>query len=130
MKKKRPRDVNLNAGISPVANENAQYYMLTSPFINTFSKEEAEQATRNKELRTPQKIERILTVPLLTINSVLDKYLPEGVDIISMDSEGYDLEILQTLDFAKYHPQNNLCRNTSVRGRRSASKTHGDRRVS
>jgi hypothetical protein len=57
--------------LSPVANENAQYYMLTSPFINTFNKEEAEQATRNKELRTPQKIERVLTVPLLTINSVL-----------------------------------------------------------
>lgn len=35
----------------------------------------------------------------------MEKYLPEGVDIISMDSEGFDLEILKTLDFAKYNPK-------------------------
>jgi hypothetical protein len=39
------------------------------------------------------------------MEAVLEKHLPDGVDIISMDSEGYDLEILQTLDFAKYHPR-------------------------
>ncbi|MDP2655098.1 MAG: FkbM family methyltransferase [bacterium] len=105
IQKKRSKDISLNVGISPVANSSANYYMMTSKFINTFIKEEADIAVSNKDLRTKQKIEKVLKIPLVTVNSVLEKYLPQGVDILSMDSEGYDLEILQSLNFNKYHPK-------------------------
>ena len=105
IQKKRSKDISLNVGISPVANTSANYYVMTSKFINTFNKEEADIAVSNKDLRTKQKIEKVLKIPLVTVNSVLEEHFPQGVDIISMDSEGYDLEILQSLDFNKYHPK-------------------------
>ena len=105
IQKKRPKDVNLNVGISPVANTSADYYVMTSKFLNTFSKEEAEQYVANKEFQTRQKIEVVIKIPLVTINSIMEEYFPEGVDILSIDTEGYDLEILKSLNFAKYQPK-------------------------
>ncbi|TSC68809.1 MAG: FkbM family methyltransferase [Parcubacteria group bacterium Gr01-1014_56] len=97
--------MSLNVGISPTAHSSADYYVMTSKFLNTFSKEEAEGYVANKELQTKQKIEAVIKIPLLTINSIMEEYFPEGVDILSVDTEGYDLEILKSLDFGKYHPK-------------------------
>lgn len=105
IQKKRPKDISLNVGISSVANSSADYYVMTSKFLNTFSKEEAEQCANNKTLQTPQKIEQVIKIPLITINSILEECFPEGVDILSVDTEGYDLGILKSLDFVKYHPK-------------------------
>lgn len=105
IKKKRSKDISLNVGVSPVANTNADYYVMTSKFLNTFSKEEADEAVANKKLKTRQKIEKVLRVPLVTINSIMETYFPTGVDILSIDTEGYDEEILRSLDFKKYHPR-------------------------
>lgn len=97
IQKKRSKDVSLNVGISPTANTSADYYIMESKFLNTFIKKEAD--------RTKQKIEKILNIPLVTINSIMETYFPHGVDILSIDTEGYDLEILQSLDFKKFHPK-------------------------
>lgn len=105
IKRKRRRDIVLNVGVAPIANANASYYLMTSPFLNTFSKEEADEAVANKELRTKQKIEKVLHIPLVTINSILETHFPRGVDILSIDTEGYDLGILRSLDYKKFHPR-------------------------
>ena len=102
---KRRRDIVLNVGVAPAENANASYYMMTSPFLNTFSREEADEAIANTELRTRQKIEAVLKIPLVTINFILEMYFPRGVDILSIDTEGYDLGILQSLDYKKFHPR-------------------------
>lgn len=39
------------------------------------------------------------------MNALMEQYFPHGVDVLSIDTEGYDLEILQSLDFAKYRPR-------------------------
>lgn len=105
IQKKRKKDISLNVGISPVANTSANYYVMTSPFLNTFSKEEADEAVANKELKTKQKIAKVLRIPLVTINSVMEKYFPQGVDILSVDTESYDLDILRSLDFKRFRPK-------------------------
>lgn len=105
IQKKRSRDIALNVGISPVPNKSANYYVMTSKFLNTFSKAEADESVANKSLRTKQKIEAILKIPLVTINSIMEKYFPQGVDILSLDAEGYDMEILQSLDFKRFRPK-------------------------
>lgn len=105
IQKKRSKDISLNVGISPVANTSANYYVMTSPFLNTFSKEEADEAVANKELKTRQKIEKILKIPLVTINSIMETYFPHDVDILSVDTESYDLDILRSLDFKRFCPR-------------------------
>lgn len=43
------------------------------------------------------------SIPGLTLTSLLDKYnAPKDIDYVSMDTEGNELEILQTFDFEKY----------------------------
>ena len=105
IKKKRKNDLCLNVGISSTTNDSANYYVMTSKFLNTFNKEGADEAVANDKLKTRQKIEQVIKIPLVTVNSILEKYLPNGVDILSVDAEGYDISILTSLDFNRFHPK-------------------------
>jgi FkbM family methyltransferase len=100
----RQRDICLNVGTGPSDEKSASYYIMTSHQLSTFKKDQAEDmaATNNYG---KQRIEEIIQVPLVAINSIMETYFPDGVDILSIDTEGYDLEILRSLDFNKYKPQ-------------------------
>ena len=101
IKNKRRRDVCLNVGIGPENAGSVDYYVMSSKYLNTFKKEDADwHVARGK-----QKIEQVQKVPLVSINSILEEHFPKGVDILSIDTEGYDLEILNSLDFIKYSPK-------------------------
>lgn len=104
IQKMRKRDVCLNVGIGPSDEEGALYYMMTSHQLNTFKKEEADAYVAGT-MHGSQKIENVISVPLVTINSIIGKHFPHGVDILSLDTEGYDLEILQSLDFKACAPK-------------------------
>lgn len=47
---------------------------------------------------------RPVTVQCRTMDSLLSKYGVERIDILQIDTEGYDYNILRLFDFAKYHP--------------------------
>ncbi|MEK6749659.1 MAG: FkbM family methyltransferase [Pseudomonadota bacterium] len=49
---------------------------------------------------------RVLEVECRTLSSILDstRYKNRGIDLLSIDAEGHDLEVLQSLDFARYAP--------------------------
>lgn len=101
VKSKRPKDICLNVGVGISDEKSADYYVMSSKYLSTFKKEDAQwHVARGK-----QKIEKIIKIPLVTIDSVIEKYFPQGVDILSIDTEGYDLEILKSLDFTKYAPK-------------------------
>ncbi|MEK7062990.1 MAG: FkbM family methyltransferase [Patescibacteria group bacterium] len=104
LKKIRPHDICLNIGIGDKSIDNVPYYMLTSGALNTFSKEEAENHTA-KENYGKQKIESIINLPLKNINSIIDEYLSNSVDILSIDTEGFDLKIISSLNFKKCRPK-------------------------
>ena len=46
-----------------------------------------------------------LTVPARTLNSILDEYAIHTIDFLSLDVEGYELEVLRGIDFDKYRPR-------------------------
>ncbi len=112
LKKERPGDTVLNAGIGFTAATEADYYVMTLPQWNTFSKEEAERSV--KESNNEVKIERVVKMPLLSINDVIAKHFDGKVNFISIDTEGLDLDILKSLDFTKYRPEV-FCVETIVR---------------
>lgn len=45
-----------------------------------------------------------LEVPVETLTSILDCTSYENFDFMSLDVEGFELEVLKGLDFSKYHP--------------------------
>ena len=58
----------------------------------------------------------------ITINNLLDTYLLKAPDLLSIDAEGLDLLILQTLDWKKYRPAV-ICVETVIINSRTENET-------
>ncbi len=98
----RPRDINLELGISGKEGE-MTYYMFDEPAINGFSKDISEDRDKNSNFRIIKK-EKIRTYPL---SVVLEKYLPkdEKISFMSVDVEGLDLMVLRSNNWKKFSPE-------------------------
>jgi FkbM family methyltransferase len=97
--KLRPRDRCLNIGVGP-HEETASFYHMTTPALNTFSREHAERY----QSYGSQRIERVTQVPVRNINKVIEENFEQVPELISLDVEGLDLAILQSLDFVRHRP--------------------------
>ncbi len=98
--KKRRRDMCLNVGVSNRSSKAADFYIMTSKALSTFSEDEAERYASYGN----QKIDKIVKVKLLTVNYIIGKYFKKSPNIISIDTEGEDENILKSFDFIKYQP--------------------------
>ena len=49
-------------------------------------------------------LERVVKMPLISINRLIAEKLGAAPDLLSTDVEGLDFAILQSLDFQKYRP--------------------------
>lgn len=98
--KERPEDINLNIGISNAEGE-MDFYLMEDNTLSTFSKQECDFMIANGK-----KLGNVQRVKLTTIQSLLDKYT-NGIfpDFLSLDVEGYDFEILKTIEFEKSSPK-------------------------
>jgi FkbM family methyltransferase len=98
--KARKKDKCLNVGITFDERKEADFYIFSSRALNTLSKEEAEFREKNGSYR----IERVIKIPLKTINEIIEENFKKTPDLISIDVEGIDLEILKSLDFNEHRP--------------------------
>ncbi len=106
--KVRPRDTNLEVAIATVEGAGSFFLFGTPSVWNTMDSAAAELATKKTGI-TPQKIE----VKLRRLETILDEHLKEQhFEILSIDAEGYDLEILQSNNFEKYAPRLILVENS------------------
>ncbi len=102
IEKKRKNDICLNIGIGTEEEKLADYYVMNDKVLNTFSKEEAEYLTN----ATSKKIEKIIKMPLVPMSKIIEKYLNNKTpNFVSLDTEGYDFEILKSLDFDNFRPE-------------------------
>ncbi|MCR4313207.1 MAG: FkbM family methyltransferase [Candidatus Roizmanbacteria bacterium] len=102
LRAKRKKDVCLNIGIGPGNTETiANFYVMSADTLSTFSQKEAEKYTEygNKKIKEVKKIK------LLPINSVIENNFKRTPNLVSIDTEGKDLEILKSLDWGKYRPE-------------------------
>lgn len=101
IKRERPRDTCLNAGIGVTQAEHADFYRMSIPTLNTFSQEQAERY----ESYGQQKIEEVIKVPLVPVNTILKEQFSAAPHFVSLDVEGLDFEILRSFDFTQFRPQ-------------------------
>ena len=97
---RRPRDTNLNVGIAGQTGE-LPFYVMSTRTLNTFSEEEARTADRSGKV----KIEKIVNIPVLNVNDVIRDHFPAPPDLVSLDVEGLDFAILQSLDLSASRPK-------------------------
>ena len=104
----RPRDTVLNIGIGVNDNHEADFYQF--PYhahgLSTFSEKEALHWNETGMSGIGKiEYEKVIKIPLLNINSIIEKYLGAAPDLLSIDVEGLDLEILASLDYNKFGPK-------------------------
>lgn len=102
IRRKRPGDTVLNIGIGLQAASSAIFYSFPGVHHSwsTFSASDA----RNKEKETGVKALEF-QMPLQPVNDILERYFTSCPNFISLDVEGLDLAILQSMDFEKYRPE-------------------------
>lgn len=104
----RPRDTTLNIGIGLGAEDEADFYVFPDDAngLGTFSEADARYwGETGMKGRGKIFFEKIIKMPLLPVNTVIEKFFSsQSPDFISLDVEGLDLEILQSMDLDKYRP--------------------------
>ena len=97
----RTRDVCLNIGIAGKSGEGGlTFYVFDPPTMNTFSPTE-----RDAQLKVGLVLKQELQIEVISINKVIAQNFPATPNFVSLDTEGMDLAILETLDFKKYRPE-------------------------
>ena len=108
----RPRDICLNVGVGPQEGMMPFYeYDSAAAGLSTFS----EQEVREGKARHHHKVKQVRQMPVVTINSILEEYFPTPPNLLSIDVEGLDTAILQSLDYARFAPDV-ICTETLLHG--------------
>jgi len=100
----RPRDALIRGGIGIDGKDTeADYYVITDHGgLNTFSKEMADSYAGRTDAKFS--IKKVLRLPLVDINGVMQKYFGGPPSLLSLDTEGFELPILQSIDWKRYRP--------------------------
>ena len=115
----RPGDALVRAGIGVTAQTEADFYVIGGSEdgqLNTFSREQAETLVTRSSGR--YRIAQVLKVPLLNINDLMRKHWNGPPNLLSIDTEGFDLPILRSLDFKRLRPDVICAETLEIGGRR------------
>jgi len=98
--KYRPEDINLNIGISDIPG-NLNFYFFFPSLLNTFSKDAAD-----RYVSLGYQLNKVSRVKVRKLDDVLEKYLPlkTSIDILCIDTEGYDYKVLRSIDLKRFKP--------------------------
>lgn len=92
----RPRDIHLTQGIS-AAPSSLTYYKFHAPEFNSFDRAHAE--------RIQEGVADTIPIVCRPLQDAIDRHLPDRhVDLLSIDCEGLDLTVLQSLDWSATRP--------------------------
>lgn len=94
----RPRDININAVVSSQSGDLTVYYVHGNDALTTASAEQARSLSRQGFVVSEFKC------PSLTLDAILAKHAPESIDFIKVDTEGFEADVLQTIDLEKWRP--------------------------
>lgn len=97
--KERPNDINLNIGISD-KEQNLEYFEFNEPALNTFSTEEKENLLKEGKTLTATKIVSTNNLAFVIAN-YCNNLFP---NFLSLDVEGYDMVVLNQIDFENNYP--------------------------
>jgi len=100
--KARPQDINLEV---PIAKQDQQldFFCFNEPALNTFDPVRAQQLEQETRYRVIQKV----TLSTQRLAVLLDHYLASGqvIDFMSIDVEGYDVQVLASNDWSWFVPR-------------------------
>jgi FkbM family methyltransferase len=99
-RKTRPRDINIEVGISDVADELTYYIIEEGSPMNSFSR------TFLEELDLLSAVKKEIRVPVRPLAEVLATHIStdQNIDFMTVDVEGFDLNVLRSNDWQRFRP--------------------------
>ncbi len=98
IRRTRPRDLVLNAGVGVGDKPSMNFYVFPCSGNNTFDEKEALERDRSGNMR----IKAVIDIKMLTVNAILGQHFSRVPDFLSIDIEGLDLAVLESLDFETF----------------------------
>lgn len=98
--KSRSRDVNLECGVGQHS-DSVKFYIFNEPALNTFDENLAmSRCNADWHIRTT------VSIPIIPLSTILQKYVIPGrkIDFLTIDVEGFDLDVLKSNDWNRYRP--------------------------
>jgi FkbM family methyltransferase len=95
----RKNDINLNCGLSD-KNDTLIFYVFERDVLSTFSKDNAEEL-----VELGYKIVEKREVKCYSLKEIFENYsMNKEIDLLSIDTEGYDYRILNNNDWVRFRP--------------------------
>jgi FkbM family methyltransferase len=100
--KYRSGDTNINCGVAQNFG-NLNYYMFDESALNTFDSKVLHSRIKN----TSYKHIKTVALDVLPLSEIFQLSLPKGrkIDFLTVDTEGFDLEVLKSNDWDTYRPK-------------------------
>jgi FkbM family methyltransferase len=100
--KYRKNDINLNIAISDT-NDTLTFFEFNESALNSFD----EKLSLERESNPSYKIINRRQIQVYKLADILEKYLPanQEIDFLTIDVEGYDMNILHSNNWVKYKPK-------------------------
>lgn len=95
----RKRDINLNIGIGE-SESSLEFYKFIPHTLSTFSKEEADNY-----IGQGYKLEKIVLVEVKKMEDILAEYCKGDIDFMSIDTEGFDMQVLKSNNWNRFRPK-------------------------
>jgi len=99
--KVRPRDTNLEIGVSRERASLTYYFIGENSPMNSFSPDFL------KQIQMLDQVKSEITIPTVPLAEILERHLPQGqaIDFLNVDVEGHDLEVLESNDWQRFRPR-------------------------
>jgi len=123
--KVRPRDANLETGISRERGSLTYYFIGENSPMNSFSPDFL------KQIEMLDHVKSKISIPTVPLAEILERHLPKGqvIDFLNVDVEGHDLEVLESNDWSRFRPRVVVVEDEALDPEQSAivglMKTHG-----
>ena len=95
----RPKDININSGVSNDEKEKNLYFLNENNTQNTLSENQLFFLKKHHNLKDEDIIKKKIKTKRL--NFILEHHQFNEIDFMNLDVEGHELEILKALDFEK-----------------------------
>lgn len=87
--------------IAVESGQKQEFYILSGDGLSTIDFSRVEKITKENE---KLEIDKILNVKTISIEDIFKEYFDETPMLVSLDIEGYELEILKSIDFSNNRP--------------------------
>lgn len=97
----RPRDINIECAVT-TREESLTYFIFKDPALNGISS----TFSKDRLLRAESENAHKVILQGKPLNQILQTFLPEeqNIDFLSVDAEGHDFIVLQSIDLNQYKP--------------------------